>query len=538
MRFKSATIKDFKRFTDLTVQGIPATARLIMLAGPNGSGKSSLFDALSSWHKLFTRGNPWNDDYHLKVYSQKTPEWNQEQITVTFHHATPNDPQEKKKLIYTRSAFRNDPEFQTEQLQRVPDPLDDSRVNRMIDNDVAIRKNYQRLVGQLFEIFDAEPMMTTDFTESLINPIRDPVSRLFPELILNSLANPMEDGTFRFTKKASKGFHYKNLSGGEKAVFDLILDLVVARRAYDNTLFCIDEPEAHMNARVQAELLSVFYDLIPENCQLMLATHSIGMMRRARDIDAKRPGSVVFLDFGGREFDEPVVIEPTVPDRTFWNTTYEVALDDLASLVAPKRVVICEGEPKNSDSGKSYSHDARCYERIFETTFPETQFIPGGNALEVAGDKRGIAYALGVLTQGSEVVKLIDRDSQSPEEIAEISKDGVRVMSRRNLESYLFDDAVLRALAISVGKAEEVNELVAEKRRILDERTADAADDLKPASGQIYNACKSILGLANPGNNTKTFMRDTLAPLIKPGMAVYDELERDIFDLEPSTSDH
>ena len=538
MRFKSATIKDFKRFTDLTVQGIPATARLIMLAGPNGSGKSSLFDALSSWHKLFTRGNPWNDDYHLKVYSQKTPEWNQEQIKVTFHHATPNDPQEKKKLIYTRSAFRNDPEFQTEQLQRVPDPLDESRVNRMIDNDVAIRRNYQRLVGQLFEIFDAEPMMTTDFTESLINPIRDPVSRLFPELILNSLANPMEDGTFRFTKKASKGFHYKNLSGGEKAVFDLILDLVVARRAYDNTLFCIDEPEAHMNARVQAELLSVFYDLIPETCQLMLATHSIGMMRRARDIAAKKPGSVVFLDFGGREFDEPVVIEPTVPDRTFWNTTYEVALDDLASLVAPKRVVICEGEPKNSDSGKSYSHDARCYERIFETTFPETQFIPGGNALEVAGDKRGIAYALGVLSQGSEVVKLIDRDSQSPEESAEISKDGVRVLSRRNLESYLFDDAVLRALAISVGKAEEVDELVAKKRRILDERTADAADDLKPASGRIYNACKSILGLANPGNNTKTFMRDTLAPLIKPGMAVYDELERDIFDLEPSTSEH
>ena len=538
MRFKSATIKDFKRFTDLTVQGIPATARLIMLAGPNGSGKSSLFDALSSWHKLFTRGNSWNDDYYLKVYTQKTPEWNQEQITVTFHHATPNDPQEKKKLIYTRSAFRNDPEFQTEQLQRVPDPLDESRVNRMIDNDVAIRSNYQRLVGQLFEIFDAEPMMTTDFTESLINPIRDPVSRLFPELILNSLANPMEDGTFRFTKKASKGFHYKNLSGGEKAVFDLILDLVVARRAYDNTLFCIDEPEAHMNARVQAELLSVFYDLIPENCQLMLATHSIGMMRRARDIDAKKPGSVVFLDFGGREFDEPVVIEPTVPDRAFWNTTYEVALDDLAALVAPERVVICEGEPKNSDSGKSYSHDARCYERIFETTFPETQFIPGGNALEVAGDKRGIAYALGVLTQGSEVVKLIDRDSQSPEEIAEISKDGVRVLARRNLESYLFDDAVLRALAISVGKAEEVDELVAEKKRILDERTADAPDDLKPASGQIYNACKSILGLANPGNNTKTFMRDTLAPLIKPGMVVYDELERDIFDLEPSTSDH
>ena len=51
MRIKSVTIKDFKRFTDLTVQGIPETVRLIMLAGPNGSGKSSFFDALHTWHR-------------------------------------------------------------------------------------------------------------------------------------------------------------------------------------------------------------------------------------------------------------------------------------------------------------------------------------------------------------------------------------------------------------------------------------------------------------------------------------------------------
>ena len=538
MRFKSAIIKDFKRFTDLTVQGIPGTARLIMLAGPNGSGKSSFFDALSTWHKWFALRNQWNDDYHLKVYTQKTLEWNQEQIKVTFHDSPPTDLQEKKKLIYTRSAFRNDPEFQTHQLQRGPDPLDESRVDRMIDNDVAIRGNYQRLVGQVFDIFDAKPMMTTDFTESLIKPIRDPVSRLFPELILNSLANPMEDGTFRFTKKASKGFHYKNLSGGEKAVFDLILDLVVAKRAYDNTLFCIDEPEAHMNARVQAELLSVLYELIPQNCQLMLATHSIGMMRRARDIEAEKPGSVVFIDFGGREFDETVVIEPTVTDRAFWNANYEVALADLAALVAPERVIICEGEPKNSISGNSYSHDARCYERIFATAFPETQFIPGGNASDVAGDRRGIAYALGLLTKGCDVVKLIDRDSRSPEEITELTKNGVRVLSRRNLESYLFDDEVLQALALSVGQGDKVDELMTKTNRILDERTGDATDDLKPASGQIYNACRNVLQLANPGNEVRTFMRDTLAPIIRPGMTVYDDLRRDVFGLEAANDSH
>ena len=535
MRFKSTVIKDFKRFKQLTVQGIPETARLIMLAGPNGSGKSSFFDALSSWQKYFARRNPWNDDYYLKVYSQMTLPWNEQQLQVTFHHPEPTDPQEKKKLVYARSAFRNDPEFQSDRLQRVQDPLDESRVDRMIDNDVAISRNYQHLVGQLFDIFDAKPMMTTEFTESLISPVRDPVIRLFPGLVLNSLTNPMRDGTFRFTKGESEGFHYKNLSGGEKAVFDLILDLVIASRAYDNTLFCIDEPEAHMNARLQAELLSVLYELIPENCQLMLATHSIGMMRRARDIEAGNPGSVVFLNFGERDFDEPVVIEPTTPDRAFWNATYEIALDDLATLVAPERVIICEGEPKNRNSGKNYSHDARCYERIFETHFPETQFIPGGNASEVASDKRGIAFALGILTQGSEVVKLIDRDSSSPEEIADLKRDGVRVLSRRNLESYFFDDEVLSVLAFSVGKADKIDDLLAEKKRILDNRTGDAPDDLKPASGEIYLACKSILELTNPGNDAKAFMRDTLAPLIKPAMKVYEDLKQDVFGLEAAS---
>ena len=532
MKFNSVIIKDFKRFTDVTIQGIPETARLIMLAGPNGSGKSSFFDALSSWHRLATRGNSWDDDYYLKVYSRNTPRWNQQQLTVTFHDPEPNDPEERKKLIYTRSAFRNDPEFQADELQRLPNPLDEDRVDRMIDNDVAISRNYQRLVGQLFEIFNAEPMMTTDFTESLIRPIRDPVAKLFPDLVLNSLSNPMDDGTFRFTKGTSEGFHYKNLSGGEKAVFDLILDLVIARRAYDNTLFCIDEPEAHMNARLQAELLSVLYELIPENCQLMLATHSIGMMRRARDIETENPGRVVFLNFGERDFDQPMVIEPTIPDRAFWNATYDIALDDLATLVAPERVIICEGEPKNRNSGKNYSHDARCYERIFETHFPETQFIPGGNASEVASDKRGIAFALGILTQGAEVVKLIDRDSSSPEEVADLKRDGVRVLSRRNLESYLFDNEVLGALALSVGKADKISDLLAEKKRILDNRTGDAPDDLKPASGEIYLACKSVLELTNPGNRAKTFMRDTLAPLIKPAMKVYEDLKQDVFGLE------
>ena len=151
-----------------------------------------------------------------------------------------------------------------------------------------------------------------------------------------------------------------------------------------------------------------------------------------------------------------------------------------------------------------------------------------------------VAYAIGVMTQGSEVVKLIDRDSQSPEHTTlEMSKDGVRVLSRRNTANLPMPPrSSTGTFALSVGKADKGDELMAEKKRILDQRTGDAPDDLKPASGQIYNACKRVLELANPGNDAKSFMRDTLAPLIEPGMAVYDDLKRDIFDLEPSVGDH
>ena len=141
---------------------------------------------------------------------------------------------------------------------------------RMIDNDAAVGRNYQRLASQgLVDLYEGGPTTFDEYLEKSIGAVREPLLRLFPDLALNSLGNPLENGTFHFSKGTSTGFAFMNLSGGEKAAFDLILDLAIAKRSYDDTLFCIDEPESHMNARLQAELLSVLYELGP--------VHTIGL---------------------------------------------------------------------------------------------------------------------------------------------------------------------------------------------------------------------------------------------------------------------
>ena len=530
MRLKAVRVSNFKRFTDLTIQDIPATARLILLAGPNGCGKSSFFDAIHTWHKWTSnKSQSWDQDYHCKAGSPIRKQWSND-VAADFHYSLPSN---RRKVFYVRSAYRNDPEFQIGRLQRTGDPLAEVRVNRMIDNDAAVSRNYQSLASNgledLYERAD-ESITFGRYRRESIGDIKRAMLSLFPDLELNSLGNPLRDGTFRFTKGTSQGFVYKNLSGGEKSVFDLVLDLVVARNEYNDTIFCIDEPESHMNTRLQSKLLSVLYSLIPKNCQLMLATHSIGMMRRARDIDAEQAGTVVFLDFGDRDFDQAQIIEPSKPDRHFWKKAHQVALDDLAALVAPERVVICEGHPKTVRPARNHSQDARCYERIFEVEFPETRFVSMGNDGEISGDRYGLAQALLLLVDGLDVVRLIDRDDRSAQEISDARGDGVRVLSRRNLESYLFDDDVLRTLAAWANQEVKADELIAEKDRIIVAASyGTPSDDLKPASGQIYNACKKILNLNRCGNDTKAFMRDTLAPLITSEMTVYQELKQDIF---------
>ena len=258
MKIKSISLKSFKRFTELRIQNIPETAKLIVMAGPNGCGKSSIFDALKSWHRHWKgAGHNWDARYHHKYGIKEILDVNRA-IKVDFHGTVPTDAEMKKKALYVRTAYRNDPQFRLNRLDRMTSPLDEERFDKLIQNDIAVSSNYQRLVSKAFrELFVTLEENTTigEFRQQVIGDIKSSLQRVFPDLVLNDLGDPLDEGTFFFDKGVSQKFEYPNLSGGEKAAFDIILDLVVKRRDFNDTVFCIDEPDLHMNTRLQRDLL-------------------------------------------------------------------------------------------------------------------------------------------------------------------------------------------------------------------------------------------------------------------------------------------
>ena len=82
-------------------------------------------------------------------------------------------------------------------------------------------------------------------------------------------------------------------------------------------MFCIDEPELHVATDLQGPLIASILGLLPKSTQLWIATHSIGIVREAYRMQQEQYGEVAFLDFSDHDFDAPVTITPSAPNRVF-----------------------------------------------------------------------------------------------------------------------------------------------------------------------------------------------------------------------------
>jgi hypothetical protein len=404
----------------------------------------------------------------------------------------------------------------------------------MIDTDTVVGQNYGRLVGQTIEylFLDANKNESVSrVREAIIGEVRKHFQEIYPDLILESLSNPVETPTFTFRKGKSTSFLYKNLSAGEKAVFDLILDLILKRREFDNTVYVIDEPEAHLNSRVQKTFLEQIFQIIPANCQLWVATHSIGMLNAARKIKMESPHLVEFLDFTDRNFDFQESILPTLPSGSFWETALRVAMDDISGLVIPEIIVVCEGANAAEASIDRANFDAECYQRIFDNECMSVKFISGGSSSQVVSDYRRILDVVGIISKSSKIIRLIDGDKRSDEEKMEYKSRDICVLPRRSIEAYLFSANVVSKYLASINVSHnliDVAQLIINCKNELKNQNQDA-NDWKLIGQRIFANLSRQEFSSQLGGSWQAFAKHKLSPMLTPDLAEYNELKKAIF---------
>jgi predicted ATPase len=533
MKIKKVILNRFKRFTDLTVDEMPETARLVVLVGPNGSGKTSLLEAFNHWYQLKGHGRVGDQNYYEKKGSViNNNGWYSNQVEIEFFDIQNLNQNQYKGIFYFRSAYRNEPDFNISNLGQQYNPTDNIKLETLIQNDLTVSENYQRLVAKtLAGVYDhVNSLKTVEILrEELIGEIKKSLANVFDDLSLSSIGDPLSNGSFYFNKGLAKDFHYKNLSAGEKSVFDLILDMIIKSTYYPDSVYCIDEPEAHMHTRLQSKVLMELYNLTPNNSQLWISTHSIGMLKQAEEIENRNPGSVVFLNFENRDFDLTEKIIPTPINKAIWDRFYDLAFADFSQLIAPQRIIFCEG---NSQGRKYKDFDAQIYEKIFEQKYHDSKFLSIGSSSEIEDNENPSIKIVSNILKSSSIIKFIDRDDKSLTEVQELLKRGIKTSKRRHIESYLFDDELIVKLCENQDKSQLIQDCLDAKKQAIDESTGRGhpSDDIKSASGKIFNVLKRILDLTQCGNNKCAFLRDTMASLVTENTNVYKELEKEIFE--------
>ena len=341
---------------------------------------------------------------------------------------------------------------------------------------------------------------------------------------ISTLGNPLKSkGQFYFQKGNTVDFPYANLSSGEKEVVDLIIDLVIKSEEYSETVYCIDEPELHLSTAIQRNLLVEIDKLIPENCQLWVATHSIGFIR-ALQKELKEKAHI--LDFSKKDyFTESCEIQPIEPNRRNWMRIFDTALDDLTDLISPNRIVYCEGRADPGPNTIEKGLDAQIYEQIFSSAYNDTVFVSSGGNTELDQRSDIAIQILQKVFKSMEILVLKDRDMASGKLTDESDRlrylsnnqDNHRVIKRWELENYLFDKEILSKYCNEEGLM--LNETD------YDEFVTDITNqNVKDEIGRMKNCCdiKTSVGADQ--------FKLNLAKYITEETNVYKELKECIFD--------
>lgn len=205
----------------------------------------------------------------------------------------------------------------------------------------------------------------------------------------------------------------------------------------------------------------------------------------------------------------------------------EITLGKDSTSLMPECIIFCEGSTKGN---KRKDFDSRCYSNIFSKEYPRSVFYSLGSCSDVE-EKENLVDFVKRISPNTKIIRLIDRDDRSEEEIKENLEKGIRVLSRRHIESFLLDDEILKKWCENSGHPKLITEILKIKENEMQNsiNCGNPNDDIKSASNIVCDSVKKKLNLTNCGNNGVAIMRDTLSKLITPETEVYKQLKSDIF---------
>lgn len=454
MKITKLQLKNFKFFTDLSISNIPKEAEIVLLVGPNGTGKSCIFDAFNYFAYRSKRNSEARDDDYYKKDKEKACEIflydeSGNRISIpSFENRTVN--------FYGRSSYRFTSQITRNSISTgvaglvfndQDAPVTYSELDQKLENDI------EKALGEFIKEVQAQAGKTDkEIVRGVTGELNESLKIIFPDsnLQLKRIIDPHSDPSsskmdLEFSK-IDTIFSFRNLSAGEKEVVDIIFNFHRRKDTWiKNGVYFIDEPELHLNTKIQALLLKELHRLCKEiNAQLWVATHSLGFLRAAQDEKNKQRDLVAIIEFKLELANSVNPIQPISGTRSDWQRIFQTVLEDITGLVAPKTIIYCEGRLTNSFD-----------EKMFNIIFSEKDDCVFVSATNKTESIKYAAVALTILTKvfkGVKIRNLVDSDNNQS-----LPKDSlVKIcrLERREIENYLFDFEIIKKAFLSFSETE------------------------------------------------------------------------------------
>ncbi len=532
MRITTVHLQKYKRFYDLTIQLGNNPARIIALVGPNGCGKSSVFDSMLFLANHYSHVGSYGSRDYTYHSMTRNPGYGVDSVGLLFDKGdyisvlrNKNNAGIGHTIFSFRSSFRYNNSLNVKESRAVSDLLNnDYGASSASDLDQRIEQNYRRLNIKYQDYLYAQDCRPSEAKAHIIGELNSAIKNCLNLEVDNLGSIEDSSGTIFFRKVDTQiPFEFNVLSSGEKEVVDLLLDLYLRKDLYKDSIYIIDEPELHLNTAIQRKLLLEINKMVPENCQIWIATHSIGFLRALQE-ELNDESQIIEFKEENEWASKPYILKPMIKSRNNWRNLFATALDDLTGLISPKRIIYCEGRAEPTKNGQDQGFDAQVYNTIFGEKYPDTLFISSGGNTELDQRSDIAIIILSKVFSNVEILVLKDRDMASGKMTTENDRQlylsnnpqNHRVLKRFEIENYLFDKEVLKKYCSQNGKSFD--------ERTYNQKITDIYNQqVKDQIGIIKNCCGIV------GSISAEQFKKNLAAVIDLNMTVYAELEDVIF---------